>query len=645
MTPARIGRYEISGELGRGGMAVVYRGIDPVIRRASALKVVRKADLDASEAAPILERFKREAQAAGSLQHPHVVTVYEYGEDEEYAWIAMELVEGRSLRDHLQSGWRPDLSRLPVVLEQVLEALDYSHNHGVVHRDLKPANILISSMGDAKISDFGIARIERSDLTQQGEVLGTPFYMAPEQFDGEACDERTDIYAAGVIVYEVLCGRRPFDGQGGSLLRQILQEPPPPASTFEPQLPVTIDMVLSRALAKKPQNRYRGAREFLEALRHAFPGSEPSQTGVTRLPQPAPRSGIAANVGALRRAIGAGASAGAGAAPRPAPATPAAPSPPSAPPATTAAPAPAPRARRRPAVLFVDDEERVLNALAFLFRDSYEVETAPGGAQALERLRARRFHVLVSDQRMPEMLGVELLRQAKELAPGTVRLLLTGYSDLAAIVGSVNESEVFRFVSKPWQEEDLRATIAEAVDVAIALEAAAAVPAPALPANAAVLVLGDASIARAARELAKHAYKVHEAAAMDEALELLAAEEIAAMVCDLDMRSGDPAALLRILKKQSPQTQLIAASGASDSEMIISLINEARIYRFLKKPVNFALMHATLTAALGRYARVARSPGLLRAESAKAGKGSAAEQTILSRLKLLGGRFAAAFRR
>ncbi|MGE0873035.1 MAG: protein kinase [Burkholderiales bacterium] len=642
MTPARIGRYEISGELGRGGMAVVYRGIDPVIRRASALKVVRKADLDASEAAPILERFKREAQAAGSLQHPHVVTVYEYGEDEEYAWIAMELVEGRSLRDHLQSGWRPDLSRLPVVLEQVLEALDYSHNHGVVHRDLKPANILISSMGDAKISDFGIARIERSDLTQQGEVLGTPFYMAPEQFDGEACDERTDIYAAGVIVYEVLCGRRPFDGQGGSLLRQILQEPPPPASTFEPQLPVTIDMVLARALAKKPQNRYRGAREFLDALRHAFPGSEPSQTGVTRLPPPAPRTGIAANVGALRRAIGAGAPAAGSAAPRPAPAVPAAASPP---PATTAAPAPAPRARRRPAVLFVDDEARVLNALEFLFRDSYEVETAPGGAQALERLRARRFHVLVSDQRMPEMLGVELLRQAKELAPGTVRLLLTGYSDLAAIVGSVNESEVFRFVSKPWQEEDLRATIAEAVDVSIALEAAAAVPAPALPANAAVLVLGDASIARAARELAKHAYKVHEAAGMDEALELLAAEEIAAMVCDLDMRSGDPAALLRILKKQSPQTQLIAASGASDSEMIISLINEARIYRFLKKPVNFALMHATLTAALGRYARVARSPGLLRAESAKSGKGSAAEQTILSRLKSLGGRFAAAFRR
>ena len=179
MAPARIGRYEVSGELGRGGMAIVYRGLDPVIRRASALKVICKAELDAHEGPQILERFKREAQAAGSLQHQNVVAIYEYGEDDAYAWIAMELIEGRSLRDHMLGGWRPDLSRLPTVLEQLLEALDYSHGRGVVHRDIKPGNILISAMGEAKISDFGIARIERSHLTQQGEVLGTPYYMAP----------------------------------------------------------------------------------------------------------------------------------------------------------------------------------------------------------------------------------------------------------------------------------------------------------------------------------------------------------------------------------------------------------------------------------------------------------------------------------
>ena len=605
MTPARIGRYEVLGELGRGGMAVVYRGLDPVIKREAALKVIRKADLDSAESAQILERFKREAQAAGSLHHPNVVAVYEYGEDDACAWIAMELVEGKSLRDHLLAGWRPDLATLPSVLEQLLEALDYSHARGVVHRDMKPGNVLVSDMGVAKISDFGIARIELSHLTQAGEVLGTPYYMAPEQYEGRDIDERTDIYAAGVIVYEVLCGRRPYDGQGGSLLRQILQDPPAPVSTFEPRLPVTIDMVLGRALAKKPENRFRNAREFLDALKNAFPGPGQAKTG------------LAGNVGALRKALAAS----------PAPV------------AKSAKPA-----LRRPSILFVDDEERIVNSLTHLFGDSYEVETATGGMAALERLRARRFHVLVSDQRMPDMPGVELLRQAKDLAPRTVRLLLTGYSDLAAIVGSVNDSEVFRFVSKPWQEEDLRATLAEAVDVAIALEAAAAAPAPALPPDAKALVLGEPALARAARELAKGAYTVREATGIDAALEVLAAEEIGTLVCDLDIGAGDPAALLRILKKQSPQTQLIAASSASDSELIISLINEARIYRFLKKPVNYSLLQAAMGAALGRYARMMHSPALLRAESARRGRQGTAERTILGRLKSLGGRFAATFK-
>jgi serine/threonine-protein kinase len=605
MTPARVGRYEVLGELGRGGMAIVYRGLDPVIKREAALKVVRKADLASGESAQILERFKREAQAAGSLHHPNVVAIYEYGEDDDCAWIAMELVKGKSLREHLLAGWRPDLAALPSVLEQLLEALDYSHGRGVVHRDMKPGNVLISEMGVAKISDFGIARIELSHLTQAGEVLGTPYYMGPEQYEGRDIDERTDIYAAGVIVYEVLCGRRPYDGQGGSLLRQILQDPPPPVSTFEPRLPVTIDMVLGRALAKKPENRFRNAREFLDALKNAFPGPAQAKTG------------LAGNVGALRKAL-----------------------------ATSPAPAAKPPkpALRRPSILFVDDEERIVNSLKHLFGDSYEVETATGGISALERLRARRFHVLVSDQRMPEMPGVELLRQAKDLAPRTVRLLLTGYSDLAAIVGSVNDSEVFRFISKPWQEADLRATLAEAVDVAIALEAAAAVPAPALPPDATALVLGEPGLARAARELSNGAYKVREATGIDAALEVLAAEEIAALVCDLDIGAGDPAALLRILKKQSPQTQLIAASSASDSELIISLINEARIFRFLKKPVNFSLLQAALNSALGRYARMMDTPALLRAESARHGRQGAAERTILGRLKSLGGRFAATFK-
>ena len=621
----KVGRYEVSGELGRGGMAVVYRGTDPVIQRPAALKVVRKADLPADEATLVLERFKREAQAAGSLHHPNIVAIYEYGEDDEQAWIAMELVEGKSLREHLLEGWRPEITRLPSVIADLLEALDYSHARGVVHRDVKPGNVLVSGMGTAKISDFGIARIERSHLTQEGEVLGTPYYMAPEQFDGALADERTDIYAAGVIVYEVLCGRRPFTGQGGNLMRQILDSPPPPASTFEPKLPVSIDMALSRALAKKPQNRYASAREFLDALRAAFPGANeamPSSTQSVRLP---------GNVGALRKALGASpVAASPAAAPASADRT-----------ATSALPAPPKPARKLPSALFVDDEARVVNALRALFRDGFEVQTATGGAQALELLRARRFHVLVSDQRMPEMPGVELLRQAKAIAPSTVRILLTGYSDLAAIVGSVNDSEVFRFVSKPWNEDELRATLAEAADVAIALEAAAARPAQALKVRGALLVLGEAAIARGARELARGAWPVHEAANAEDALALLAAEEIGALVCDLDSAPWDPAALLRVLKQQSPQTQLIVTSGSADSETIISLINEARIYRFVKKPLNLSLLHAAAAAALDRYARLVRTPGLLRAESAKKrGEAGAEERSLLGRIKALGGRFA-----
>jgi serine/threonine-protein kinase len=242
------------------------------------------------------------------------------------------------------------------------------------------------------------------------------------------------------------------------------------------------------------------------------------------------------------------------------------------------------------------------------------------------------------------MTGVELLREAKTLAPATVRILLTGYSDLAAIVGSVNDSEVFRFIAKPWEQDELRATLQEAADVAIALEAAATRPGASQRTRGAALVLGEASIGRAARELAQGAYRVHDAADVEQALEILAREEIGALVCDLDGRSEDPAALLRALKKRSPQTQLVAVSGASDSETIISLINEARVYRFVKKPVNVSLLHAAVLASLERYARVVRAPGLLRAESARPGRESKAERGILERIKSLGGRFAEALR-
>jgi serine/threonine-protein kinase len=641
--PARIGKYAIVDELGKGGMGVVYKGHDPVIRRDVALKVIRKRDLDPQDAEHALERFKREAQAAGNLGHPNIVAIYEYGEDEENAFIAMECVVGRSLRDHLVAGYRPELKMFPEILVQILEGLEFSHSRGVIHRDVKPGNILISEMGVAKISDFGIARLEASHLTMLGEVLGTPYYMAPEQFDGAPADERSDVYSAAVIVYEVLTGRRPFEGQGAALMKKVLEADPPLPSALEPRLSREMDRVLLKALAKRPEQRFRSARQFLEALLAAF-DNEPlpasmSDTGELETTVPSVEetpSGTKrltpGNLSALRRAI----------ANAPSPAPPAA-----AAPASTPAPSGA-AGPRRPRLLFVDDEERVTNALKAVFRDTYDVVTASGGEQALEIVRTQAFHVIVSDQRMPGMLGVELLREVKSLRPNAVRMLLTGYSDLAAIVGSVNDGEVFRFISKPWNQDDLQGTIAEAVTIAIALEASPPPRAAVRPSEDVVaLVLDDPAMARATREMAGDLCRVVHAPALDDALHALAVNEVAVLMCDLESQRVDITVLLKLLKQEHPATLVIVTTSRSDSEMIISLINEARIFRFINKPVNLTLLQSHVVAALERYYSFKQTPQLVgtqRARLSAAVRESSVGRSILDRLRSITTRITAPFR-
>jgi serine/threonine-protein kinase len=637
--PARIGKYHIVGELGKGGMGVVYKGHDPVIRRDVALKVIRKRDLDPQDAEHVLERFKREAQAAGNLSHPNIVAIYEYGEEDDCAFIAMECVVGRSLRDHLVAGYRPELKVFPEILVQILEGLEFSHSRGVIHRDIKPGNILISEMGTAKISDFGIARLEASHLTMMGEVLGTPYYMAPEQFDGHLADERSDVYSAAVIVYEVLTGRRPFEGQGAALMKKVLEIDPPPPSSLEPRLAKELDRVLLKALSKRPAERFRSARQFLEALIAAFdneplpvsmsdtgeqeitrPGGEETPSGTKRLKP--------ANLDALRRAIS------------------------TAPTSETAA-APKPAAQRasgvkRPRLLFVDDEERVTNALKAVFRDTYDVVTASSGEQALELARTQPYHVIVSDQRMPGMLGVELLREVKALRPNAVRMLLTGYSDLAAIVGSVNEGEVYRFVSKPWNQDDLQGTIAEAVTIAIALEASPPPRVAVKPSDDVVaLVLDDSTMARAAREMAGDLCRVIHAPSLDEALHALATNEVAVLIADLESQRVDITVLLKLLKQEHPATLVIVTTSRSDSEMIIGLINEARIFRFINKPVNLTLLQSHVVAALERYYSFKQSPQLVgtqRARSSAAVRESSLGRSIVDKLRSITTRITAPFR-
>jgi serine/threonine-protein kinase len=272
---AQLGKYRIDGVLGKGAMGVVYKAFDPHIERTVALKTIRKELFSEDQQQELIGRFKNEAQAAGRLNHPNIVTVYDYGEDHESAYIAMEFVDGTPLGTLMVPGQPSAMSRVAAWMGDLLLALDYAHSRGVVHRDIKPANLLITTGAQVKVSDFGIARIESSTLTQTGSMVGTPSYMSPEQLCGDAIDGRSDVFSAGVLLYQLLTGVRPFSGTPTVVMQQILNEEPAPPSTLVPSLGRAYDAVLARALAKRADERYPGARAFLDALTAAMRGAGP----------------------------------------------------------------------------------------------------------------------------------------------------------------------------------------------------------------------------------------------------------------------------------------------------------------------------------------------------------------------------------
>jgi len=276
--PEKLGKYQIRSELGRGAMGVVYEAFDPQIERTVAIKTILKSSIDKREAEETFNRFRREARAAGRLSHPKIVSIYEYGEDEDVAYIVMELIHGKELKDYFDHEDRFSIRDSVRIVMQILDALDYSHSRGVVHRDIKPANILITDDGQIKIADFGIAKIDTSRLTQNGVVLGTPTYMSPEQFMGNAVDHRTDLYAAGVILYQFLTGQRPFNGSVITIMHQAVNQEAIPPSQHNPDVNKELDEVVKKAMAKRPEERFQSATEFMSALKIAAKATPESKS-------------------------------------------------------------------------------------------------------------------------------------------------------------------------------------------------------------------------------------------------------------------------------------------------------------------------------------------------------------------------------
>jgi len=256
-----LGRYEVRGVLGKGAMGVVYDGYDARLKRRVAIKTVQTASLDEATARHYSKRFEREVKAVGRLNHPNIVQVYDFGTEGSLAYIVMEYIEGRELKHCFDSGQRFDLKASVALMTQLLDALDAAHEAGVIHRDIKPANVMIDARGVAKLTDFGVARItqgegENAEATRVGAIVGTPSYMSPEQIQGDRIDRRSDIFSAGVLFYQLLTGRKPFEGEQWVLAKKIIQDDPVWPSLLAP-LPTDIDRVVARAMAKLPDARYR----------------------------------------------------------------------------------------------------------------------------------------------------------------------------------------------------------------------------------------------------------------------------------------------------------------------------------------------------------------------------------------------------
>jgi eukaryotic-like serine/threonine-protein kinase len=280
-----LGRYQIKGVLGKGAMGLVYDGLDPTLDRRVAIKTILTSNLDEATARHYAKRFEREVRAVARINHPNIVQVYDFGTEGELAYIVMEHIDGRELKDAFAAGEKFDLPAIYRLMGELLEALEFAHEAGVVHRDIKPANVMVEKSGRLKLTDFGVARItdpeaDTGEATRAGAMIGTPSYMSPEQIQGQPIDRRTDIFSAGVLFYQLLAGKKPFEGTQWALAKKIVQDDPLWPSALV-KIPRDIDRVMARALAKAPEHRYQSARAFAEALKRVAAGRPPEDPDET----------------------------------------------------------------------------------------------------------------------------------------------------------------------------------------------------------------------------------------------------------------------------------------------------------------------------------------------------------------------------
>ncbi|HZE62045.1 MAG TPA: serine/threonine-protein kinase [Burkholderiales bacterium] len=276
-----LGRYEIRGVLGKGAMGLVYDGHDATLDRRVAIKTILTRNLDEATAKHYEMRFRREVRAVARLNHPNIVQVYDFGTEGDLAYIVMEYIQGRELKDMLDAKEGLELGKIFTLMGELLDALDFAHEAGVIHRDIKPANVMIDTAGHAKLADFGVARVteaggDQGEATRAGAMVGTPSYMSPEQIQGQTIDRRTDIFSAGILFYQLLTGQKPFDGTGFALAKKIVQDDPVWPTKLV-QIPPVIDGVIQRALAKAADERYQTARAFGGDLKLILEGRPPKE--------------------------------------------------------------------------------------------------------------------------------------------------------------------------------------------------------------------------------------------------------------------------------------------------------------------------------------------------------------------------------